>query len=60
MSPEAAAVLETVARLIAAGLDSKTALKVARHPTGGPVIIGPGIVISVFPVSAELGEAIAS
>lgn len=51
---------ETVERLTSAGLKMRTALKVAKHPTGGPVIIGPGIVISVFPVEAKLGEATAS
>ena len=39
-----------VARLIAAGLKADAARKVARHPTGGPVVLAPGVIISLFPI----------
>jgi hypothetical protein len=44
-----------VRRLIAAGLCPDVAAKVAAHP-GGPVIIGPGVVVSVFDPAEQLGQ----
>lgn len=53
-------IAESMGRLVRAGLRPDAAALVARHPTGGPVILGPGIVISLFAPQTVLGEAIAS
>jgi hypothetical protein len=51
-----------MARLFTAGLRADAAERVARHPAGGPVVLGPQIVISVFPLrpAANVEEARAS
>ncbi len=40
-------------RLRAAGLTRAAAEKVAQHPRGGPVVLGPGIVVSLFPLRED-------
>lgn len=46
-----------IARLTAAGLTPEAAETVARHPTQGPVVLGPGVIVSLFPDrSAEAGR----
>lgn len=46
-------------RLADAGLSPEAAEKVARHPTWGPVSLGPGVIVSLFaageaaPLAAE-------
>ena len=40
-------------RLIAAGLSPQAAEKVARHPSWGPVILGPGVIISLFELRSD-------
>lgn len=55
-----------IQRLLAAGLTRDAAEKVARHPAGGPVILAPGVVVSLFALRADgtsvlsPGEAAAS
>ena len=46
-----------IARLLAAGLVVKAAEKVARHPRGGPVVLGPGVIICLFPARASTDSA---
>lgn len=43
-----AEIADGIARLRAAGLNLDAAEKVARHPTWGPVMLGPGVIISLF------------
>ena len=45
-------------RLVAAGLRPEAAVKIARDPNGGPVILGPGVVVSLFHPQAALGDAL--
>lgn len=40
-------------RLLDAGLSEKAAELVARHPNGGPVVLAPGVVISLFALRAD-------
>lgn len=47
-------------RLTAAGLKPAAARKVARHPTWGPVVLGPGVIISLFPLPAASAREVAS
>lgn len=47
-------------RLVAAGLRPSAAEGVARHRTWGPVILGPGVVISLFELPASKDAAVAS
>lgn len=47
-------------RLYAAGLRPEAAEKVARHPMWGPVVLGPGVVVSLFELRPEQAEAVAS
>ena len=49
-----------MARLQAAGLSVEAAEKVASHPSWGPVILGPGVIISLFELPASKAEAVAS
>jgi hypothetical protein len=49
-TPEEAKVAIAMARLVAAGLRPEAAEKVARSPTWGPVVLGPGVVVSLFPL----------
>jgi len=42
-----------MARLQAAGLSVEAAQKVASHPSWGPVILGPGVVISLFELRSD-------
>lgn len=42
-----------IARLVAAGLEPAAAAKVARHPNWGPVVLGPGVVVSLFELRAD-------
>lgn len=42
-----------MARLLAAGLTEAAAQKVARYPAGGPVILAPGVVVSLFALRAD-------
>jgi len=46
-------------RLVAAGLRPDAAERVARHPTGGPVVLAPGVIISLFPLPDSVVEAVA-
>ncbi len=55
--PAPAETAATLARLIAAGLTPEAAEKVAQHPRGGPVILAPGIVISVFALHSSTAAA---
>lgn len=48
-----------VGRLLAAGLTSEAAEKVARHPGWGPVVLGPGVIVSLHPVRPARAEAVA-
>lgn len=50
-------------RLIAAGLSVEAAELVARHPGWGPVVLAPGVIVSLFPLpgdAVEQDEAVAS
>lgn len=49
-------------RLVAAGLTLEAAERVARHPGWGPVVLAPGVIVSLHPVrtTAEQAEAVAS
>jgi hypothetical protein len=47
-----------IARLRAAGLNMEAAETVARHPRGGPVVLGPGVIICLFPTRANTGTAV--
>jgi len=47
-SASEARVAVDLARLVRAGLRPAVAETVARHPRGGPVVLAPGIVISLF------------
>ena len=49
-----------IGRLTAAGLTAQAADKVARHPSWGPVILGPGVVVSLFALPAGQDVAVAS
>jgi len=53
-------VVVKMARLVAAGLRPEAAERVARSPSGMPVVLGPQIVISLFPLRTEQTEAMAS
>jgi len=44
---------------VAAGLRPDAAERVARHPTGGPVVLAPGVIISLFPLPDSVVEAVA-
>ncbi len=46
-------------RLIAAGLEPDAAERAARHPTGGPVVLAPGVIISLFPLPGTAVGAVA-
>lgn len=48
--PSDATIQRRIRRLVAAGLSREAATAIAEHPAGGPVVIGPGIVVSIFPV----------
>lgn len=48
-SPAEARVAIDMGRLVNAGLRPAVAIQVARHRSGGPVVLAPGIIISVFP-----------
>lgn len=37
-------------RLVAAGLSAEAAELVARHPGWGPVVLAPGIIVSLHPL----------
>lgn len=47
-------------RLLAAGLTAEAAAKVATHPTHGPVVLAPGVIVSLHPVRPARAEAVAS
>lgn len=50
-----------VGRLTTAGLSEEAAAIVAGHPTWGPVVLGPGVIVSLFPVRTGVqDEAVAS
>jgi hypothetical protein len=45
--------VEAMERLLDAGLSTEAAEKVAHHPTGGPVVLGPGVIVSLFAVRSQ-------
>lgn len=49
-----------VARLRAAGLSAKAARAVATSPTWGPVVLGPGVIVSLFPLPEASEGRVAS
>lgn len=53
-------IADAIARLTAAGLRPAAAKKVARHPTWGPVVLGPGVIVSLFDDPASAVGAVAS
>lgn len=52
-------IADGISRLRAAGLNAAAARKVARHPTWGPVVLGPGVIISLFETGEASAEAVA-
>lgn len=56
-SPTQRQVAAAIDRLVAAGLRPEVAEVVAHHPRGGPVVLAPGVVISLFPLPTETGAA---
>lgn len=55
-------IAEAITRLIAAGLTEEAAERVAGHPSWGPLSLGPGVIVSLFPLRpdrAEQAEAVA-
>ena len=58
--PSEARVAIAMGRLVAAGLRPPVAEVVARHPKGGPVVLGPGIIISLFDLPAAASAEVAS
>ena len=48
--PEEQRVAIAMGRLVAVGLRPHLAERVARHPNWGPVVLAPGVIISLFPL----------
>jgi hypothetical protein len=46
-------------RLVTAGLRPDAAERVARHPNWGPVVLAPGVIISLFPIDADAASEVA-
>jgi len=57
--PEEQRVAIAMGRLVAVGLRPHLAERVARHPTGGPVVLAPGVIISLFPLPGTAVGAVA-
>jgi hypothetical protein len=57
--PLAARNRSDLARLLAAGLSEEAAAKVVAHPNRGPVVLAPGVIVSLFTLESGVGKVAA-